>query len=69
MINRAKELEMTTSMVTNGSRITAEWLDSVDGSLDWTALSIDSLNPFTLFQMGRRTQSGPMSRQEYLLAS
>ena len=68
LINRAKELGMTTSMVTNGSRVTAEWLDRVNGSLDWAALSIDSLNPSTLLQTGRTTQSGPMSRQDYLRA-
>lgn len=66
LIRRAKELGLTTSVVTNGSRITAEWLMSVNGSLDWVALSIDSVNPCTLSRTGRATRNGPMSEQDYL---
>ena len=43
LINRAKELGLTTSVVTNGSRLTREWLGSINGSLDWVTLSIHSL--------------------------
>lgn len=66
LIRRAKGLGLTTSVVTNGSRITAEWLKSVNGSLDWVALSIDSVNPSTLSRTGRATRSGPMSEHDYL---
>lgn len=66
LIVLAKDMGFTTSIVTNGSRITQEWLDSVSRSLDWVALSIDSLNPNTLEQTGRTTSSGPMSEQDYL---
>ena len=66
LIRRAKELGLTTSVVTNGSRITEEWLDSVNGSLDWVALSIDSVNPDTLLRIGRATRPGPMSEHDYL---
>ena len=66
LINWARELEITTSLVTNGSCISAEWLDRVQGSLDWVALSIDSVNPDTLLRIGRTTRSGPMSEQDYL---
>ena len=66
LITQAKELGITTSVVTNGSRITPEWLESVNGSLDWAALSIDSLDRDTLLRMGRTTRSGPMSEQDYL---
>ena len=65
LINRGKELGLTTSVVTNGSRITAAWLDSINGSLDWVALSIDSLDPSTLLRTGRTTRSGPMSQCDY----
>lgn len=41
LIMRAKEREVTTSIVTNGSRITDRWLDDVNGSLDWIALSVE----------------------------
>ena len=66
LINRAKELGLTTSVVTNGSRLTREWLGSINGSLDWVTLSIHSLDPDTLLRIGRTTQSSPMSKQDYL---
>lgn len=68
LINRARELGLTTSLVTNGSSISAEWLDCVQESLDWVALSIDSLDPNTLLRIGRITRSGPMSKHDYLRA-
>ena len=68
LIRRASELGMTTSMVTNGSCMTAEWLDMVAGSLDWAALSVDSLEPSTLVRTGRTTRSGPMNEHDYLRA-
>ena len=56
---------MTTSIVTNGSRITEEWLDDLDGCLDILALSIDSVNSETLRLIGRMTQHGPMLADDY----
>ena len=67
LIRRAKELGMTTSIVTNGSRLTPEWLDGVAGSLDWAALSIDTVDPRKLEQMGRTTRGGPLGKGDYLL--
>ena len=58
---------MTTAVVTNGSLISHEWLNRLDGGLDWAALSIDSVNPETLLRTGRTTRSGPMSADDYLL--
>ena len=66
LIARSKDLRMTTSVVTNGSLICGEWLDRINGSLDWAALSIDSVNPDTLRRAGRTTSLGPMSAQDYL---
>ncbi len=63
---RAKELELTTSVVTNGSCVTQEWLDRVDGCLDWAAVSIDTVDPEKLKCIGRTTQAGPMSSDDYL---
>ena len=68
LINLAKGLGLTTSVVTNGSRITQQWLDSVNGSLDWAALSIDSVDSATLRRIGRTSRSGPMSKSDYLRA-
>ena len=66
LIQRAKELEFTTSMVTNGSCVTREWLDRVDGCLDWAAVSIDTVDPEKLKRMGRTTRTGPLSEADYL---
>ena len=66
LITRAKELNFTTSVVTNGSRISAEWLNDVAESLDWSGLSIDSVSQYTLSRIGRATRSGPMSAYDYL---
>ena len=66
LIRRAKNLGCTTSMVTNGSRITADWLDSLGGCLDWTALSIDTVDPERLQKIGRATADGALSEARYL---
>jgi len=66
LISRARETGLTTTIVTNGSRITGEWLDRVDGLLDWVAVSIDTLDPEKLKRLGRITRDGPMSEYEYL---
>ena len=66
LIVRAKELGLTTSVVTNGSLISRELLAPVADSLDWAALSIDSIEADTLLRTGRTTRSGPMSERDYL---
>ena len=38
----AKDLGMTTMIVTNGTKITKSYLKKFDGKLDWVGLSIDS---------------------------
>jgi len=66
LLRRARELELTTSIVTNGSCITPEWLDRVDGCLDWAAVSIDTVDPAKLKRIGRSTRTGPLSEADYL---
>ena len=66
LIARAKERGMVTSIVTNGSRITSEWLDELNGNLDWIALSIDTVDPEKLKRSGRAVQNKPISRDGYL---
>ena len=61
LIRRARELGCTTSVVTNGSRITQEWLDRLDNSLDWATLSIETVDPRKLEASGRTTRNGPLS--------
>lgn len=66
LIRRAKELAFTTSIVTNASRITPEWLDRLGSTLDWAALSIDTVDPQKLVASGRSTRDGPLSGADYL---
>ena len=67
LIRRAKEHGMTTSIVTNGSRITDSWLDSVSGILNWIALSIDTVDQEKLKYLGRAIQSRvPITKRRYL---
>ena len=56
LIRRAKSHGLTTSIVTNGSRITAEWLDDLWGCLDIIALSIDSVDSDIQRKIGRVTK-------------
>ena len=68
LIKRAKKRGMVTSIVTNGSKITDPWLDSLNGNLDWIALSIDTVDPEKLKRLGRALGGGkkPMTEEEYL---
>lgn len=66
LLRRAKELGLTTSVVTNGSCITGEWVARTEGSLDWAAVSIDTLDPVKLQSLGRTTRNGPLSETDYL---
>lgn len=65
VIRAAKECGMVTSMVTNGTRVTDEWLGGMSGYLDWLALSVDSVDPQTHHRSGRATKDGPLSTNVY----
>lgn len=54
LIIEAKRLGLVTTMVTNGTRLSASWLERVAGNLDWVALSVDSVNPEVNVRLGRR---------------
>ncbi len=67
LIRYAKSVGFTTSIVTNGSRVTDEWLDDLDGSLDIAALSVDSVDAETLGRIGRTVKGKrPFGRDYYL---
>ena len=59
LIRQAKSSGLTTSIVTNGSRITPEWLDDLSGCLDIIALSIDSVVPYAQRKIGRVVRGKP----------
>lgn len=52
----AHSLGMVTSIITNGSLITDQWLWDMRKKLDWIGLSIDSLNPNTNELIGRKAK-------------
>lgn len=67
LIGYAKSVGFVTSMVTNGSRVTGEWLDGLGGSLDIAAVSVDSLDAGALGRIGRAVRGkGPLGREDYL---
>ena len=66
LIREAKESGMTTSIVTNGTKVTNIWLDAMSGYLDWVTLSIDSANPDTHNRSGRATGGRPLTTDRYL---
>ena len=67
LIARAKEHGMVTSIVTNGSRITDQWLNDLNGSLDWIGLSIDTVDPEKSVRIGRAVAGKiPITEEGYL---
>ena len=66
LIRLAKKHGLTTSIVTNGTRITRRWLEALNGSLDWIALSIDTVDPAKLRRLGRAVHDNPIAEEEYL---
>jgi radical S-adenosyl methionine domain-containing protein 2 len=49
----AKKIGLTTSVITNGSLITDNWLERFQPYLDWVGVSIDSLKQITNELIGR----------------
>ena len=67
MIRQAKNYGLVTSIVTNGSKITDQWLENLNGSLDWIALSIDTVDLGKLKRLGRAIGGNtPITEEEYL---
>lgn len=66
LIATAKEQGATTMLVSNGSRINAEYLERLRPCLDWLTLSIDSARPETHVALGRATRSGALPPEHYL---
>jgi radical S-adenosyl methionine domain-containing protein 2 len=66
LIRTAKEAGMTTMIVTNGSRLTDDYLGGLRPHLDWVALSIDSLDERTNLAIGRaNTGRTPITTEAY----
>lgn len=59
VIQFSKNIGLTTSIITNGSMITNEWLQKMKGKLDWIGLSVDSLSKATNIMIGRSAKNNP----------
>lgn len=64
-LSHAKELGVTTSVVTNGTLVTAEWCQEVSAVLDWLGVSIDTIDPIGNRLIGRTVQGVPLSVEHY----
>jgi radical S-adenosyl methionine domain-containing protein 2 len=53
LIQIAKSYGLTTSIITNGTRLTDAWLNDMHPYLDWVGLSIDSLEDESNLRSGR----------------
>jgi hypothetical protein len=58
-----EDLGLTVSIVSNGSKITVNWLDEYGNYLDLLAVSCDSFNDKTNQITGRRERSGKSESQ------
>jgi len=65
LIKQAKEKGMTTMIVTNGSKLTNEFLEENKKHLDWIAISIDSINETTNSSIGRAISGNKVLTKEY----
>lgn len=54
IIRYSKKIGLTTSIITNGSLLTSEWLRVMRPYLDWVGLSVDSINTSTNEKIGRK---------------
>lgn len=66
LLQTAKQLGMTTMVVTNGSRLTPEYLDTIQHHTDWIALSIDSVIAETQLTIGRAVNRKVISEEGYV---
>jgi radical S-adenosyl methionine domain-containing protein 2 len=66
LVQVAKQRGMATAVVTNGSLLTDDLLARLQGSLDWMAVSIDSIDAEALRATGRITAGQPLSEEDYL---
>lgn len=58
LLQTAKSFSVKTMIVTNGTRLSREWLDQHSPLVDWIALSVDSLEPETNALTGRKIPNG-----------
>lgn len=65
LLATARETGMVSSMVTNGKKLSSDWLNDFGHLLDWIALSIDSLDHATNVRSGRTVNGKPIREETY----
>lgn len=65
LIGEAHRHGLTTSIVTNGSRLDAAWLDRVSGQLDWVGISVDASTEALHRTLGRATRGAALPSATY----
>lgn len=60
LVRAAHDSGMVTSMVTNGSRVTRDFLKAIAGALHWAAVSVDSAKDTTNIATGRSLAGRPL---------
>lgn len=65
LISYAKELGLTTMLVTNGSLLTESFIERVSDVLDWISISIDSLEEQANLKIGRILKGRGMNEKAY----
>lgn len=68
LIEVAKKAGMTTMIVTNGSKLSTQFLEKNKPFLDWIALSVDSLNEQTNTAIGRTINGSKLIESYYNMA-
>lgn len=67
LLQRAKSSGMVTMLVTNGVKISREWVAQHGPLLNWVALSVDSLSPETNRKIGRAVGGRVVPDERYYL--
>lgn len=66
LIILASDLGVTTSIVTNGTKISEQWLSPLSGKLNWVALSVDSINHTANKSIGRIFKGKSFPAQHFI---
>ena len=66
LVTIAKDAGATTMIVTNGSRISEDYLAPFAGKLDWLTLSMDSADPDRHIATGRAVRGKALEPERYL---
>lgn len=64
-LSMAKQLGMTTMVISNGYYVSEKWLSENAKNIDWLTLSVDSLSHQTNLKLGRSVKGKTISQERY----